>query len=498
MDSKSVTAWIARIFALAPLACGGAEQRSTTTPEEKEETRMPEVETIHALAAAEAEALGVPGMAVGLIRNGELVSVRGHGVLAERIDADTVFRIGSITKVFTAMAATRLRDEGKLSFDDPVARHLPELEAVLSPDGTEPVRVRHLLQHSSGIPTLGDGSLDWTRGTPITEEQLLASAGRVELLFLPGTRFDYSNVGMALAGLVVARASGTSYRRCVDEKILAPLNMQSTRWDRDDYPAKRVFPGHVRARGAFATPPHYWVLGAIEPAGGLYSTVGDMARFLGFQVDPATAPDVLAAASVVESQRAAKTPGVPIGIGWVVQEDADLETIVWHNGATYSYGAWAGIDPKRKNGAIVFVSTGDVRVLERAERVGMDALRVLAGLEARHTAEAARAGEPTDPELVAEVARRVMALLNAPESASYEEIFSSSFLAQQPAEKLRQFLVAAHGQIGTCESYELEEDDGGGQFVVRMVCAGTNVDVSVAAQLAPPHLLDGIMIEPAN
>ena len=482
------------------LSCGGVEKPHPRSSESAPPVDT-ELEAIHALASAEAEKLGVPGMAVGIIRDGKLVSSKGYGTSADarRIDANTVFRIGSITKVFTATAAMRLRDEGKLSLDDPVAKHLPTLTAVLSPKGKEPVRVRHLLQHSSGIPTLGDGSLDWTQGPPITKAQLLTSVTNAKLNFQPGTKSEYSNVGMALAGVVVARASGTSYRSYVDENIIRPLQMTMTKWDRDGFSSHQVFPGHVRDGKVFTIPENYWVLGAVEPAGGLYSTVADMARFLSFQADPESAPTVLAAKTVDESHTKAEMPANnPMGIGWVVDKDADLGKVIWHNGATYSYGAWAGIDPERNNGVVIFVSTGDLGVVERAGQIGKDALRILAAFDPKYTKKMTPKGDPTDPKLVAEIGQRVMDLLNAPDKAKYEEIFSASFLKQQPAEEMRQFLVSAQGKIGRkCTKHELAEDGGGGKFKVKMFCANANIIVSLAVQLAPPHLLDGILIKPA-
>lgn len=494
-----MAAWVG-LGALA-LGCGGSDKGAAPqAPESGDEPADPALQAVDALAAAEARRLELPGMAVGIVRGGELVHVDGYGSSerAAAIDADTVFRIGSVTKVITAAAALRLRDDGALSLEDPVARHLPELREVLSAEGAEPVRVRHLLQHSSGIPTLGDGSLDWTKGPPISEAQLIASVAKTTLSFEPGSAMAYSNVGMAVAGLVVARASGRPYRDYVDRTLLEPLGMSATRWERGAYPEEQLFPGYVRGEGGFELPDSYWVLGAIEPAGGLYSTVGDMARFVAFQLDPAAAPGVLAADSVAESHRRAM-PGSPMGLGWVVSADAELGSIVWHSGATYSYGSWVGFDPQRENGVIVFVSTGDPAVLDRSHRLGMDALRILAGLEPTHTAEAEKGppGEPTDPALVAEIGRRVLALVNAPESADYAGIFSARFLEQQPAAAMRNFFVGVQAYTGECTRAELAKDAGGGELELKLTCAKANALVTVAAQTAPPHLMDGIMLVPA-
>jgi CubicO group peptidase (beta-lactamase class C family) len=99
----------------------------------------------------------------------------------------------------------------------------------------------------------------------------------------------------------------------------------------------------------------------MESAGGLYSTVKDMARFLSFEANPDSVAGLLSAESVAESWTKATTPAnSPIGLGWVVDDDSEVGTVIWHNGATQAYGAWVGMDPKTANGAIVFVSTGDL------------------------------------------------------------------------------------------------------------------------------------------
>ena len=439
-------------------------------------------------------------MAIGVVRDGQLVLVRGHGhLVADRpIDRDAVFRIGSITKVVTTMAVLRLRDAGKLALDDPVARHLPELAAALTPEGQEPVRVRHLLQHTSGIPTLGDGSLDWTKGPPITEAQVLASVAKSELGFAPGTQHEYSNVGMAVAGLLVARASGTSYRDYVDRNLLQPLGMSDTRWQRDAYSADAVFPGHIRKGEQFVAPANYWNLGAVEPAGGLHSTLADMARFLSFQMQPDALPAVLSAASVAESHRRSERPAKnPMGLGWVVQKDPDLGKLVWHSGATYSYGAQVAIDPERKHGVIVLVATGDMGAVTMAMQLSRDMLRVLAGLSPKHTVKMKPEGQPTDPALVNQVGDRLLALFNQPEQARLEEVFSDPMRTSRPEATWRQLLRSVHDQAGTCQRHELSEDGGQGRFKLKLHCATMNLGLMVVAQPAPPHLIDGLQIQPA-
>ena len=500
MSARAASRSIGILFLGGLLAgCGGGKREVSPAPA----TADPALEAISTLAAAEAERLGVPGLGVGVLRRGELVSVQGYGSLprANEIDADTVFRIGSITKVFTAMAALVLRDAGKLSLDAPVAAHIPELAALLSPPGEEPVRIVHLLQHSSGIPTLGDGTLDWTGTTGIDEAELIASVANSALRFAPGSQFEYSNVGMALAGVVVARVSGMPYRQYVQERILEPLGMRRTRWQRDAYSAPEVFPGFVAGKDGFEPSPGDWVLGAVEGAGGLYSTIGDLALFLSFQAGARAVEGVLSRKSVLEGQTKASRPrGSEIALGWIIESDPDLAAIVSHNGATYAYGAWVGIDPATKNAAIVFVSTGDLQVVKRAELIGKDALRILAGHAPHYTARALGGGGESDPEVVATVGARLLGVLGLLGSSApppdVEAVFSRSFLAEIPPERLRTFLGEVAAQSGTCASFELLRDAGGGRLELRLRCEKGDLRATAVVGAAPDYLLDGLFIAP--
>ncbi|MBW2734496.1 MAG: beta-lactamase family protein [Deltaproteobacteria bacterium] len=469
-------------------------------PQRAAQATDPALARIHNLASTEANKQALPGMAVGLIRAGKLVSVKGYGAspAAKGITGETVFRLGSVTKTFTAMAVLQLRDAGKLKLADPVAKYLPELAAVLSPAGKKPVSVQHLLRHSSGIPPLGDGSIDWTRGVAITEAQLLASVKNTKLRFEPGTQMEYSNVAMALAGLVVARASGTSYRAHIERHIIDPLQMSATRWQQKGYARGRVFPGYLRVGGEFKRPKNTWVLGAIEPAGGLYSTVHDMAKFLAFQLNPHSMSNVLSAKSVAASHDKAETPASsPMGLGWVVEEGPELKKIVWHNGATYAYCAWVGIDPIRKNGAIIFFSTGGLKGVAHAGRLGKDALKILAGFEPGQMSKKQSSQNTSDAKLIAAIGPRMLALINHPKEAKVAEIFSKVFLKQLPETQVHAFLQALNTKIGLCTRYELVEDKGRGRLKLKLFCANAAIHVTLAAQSTMPYLLDGFLIKQA-
>jgi CubicO group peptidase (beta-lactamase class C family) len=187
-----------------------------------------------------------PGCAVGVAQRGRVLLERAYGMAdLERsvaLDPGTILEAGSVSKQFTAAAVLLLARDGKLSLDDPVRRWVPEL-----PDFGQPITVRHLIHHTSGLRDWGSvaGIAGWPRNTrAIDHRHVLQIIGRLrELNFPPGTEYEYSNSNYNLLAIVVERASGESLPAFTRRRIFEPLGMRSTSW-RDD--AMRV----VRGRAA--------------------------------------------------------------------------------------------------------------------------------------------------------------------------------------------------------------------------------------------------------
>ncbi|MGZ5297936.1 MAG: serine hydrolase domain-containing protein, partial [Actinomycetota bacterium] len=191
----------------------------------------------------------VPGVAYGVIVDGELVHTRGVGTTNTATetppDADTVFRIASMTKSFTAATVLLLRDEGHLRLDDPAADHVPELQGQrASHPGAPPVTLRHLLSMSAGLP----GDDPWG-----DRQQSLDAGGFTEFLergqsyaWMPGTAFEYSNLGYAILGRVIANVTGQEYRDVVRSRLLEPMGMTSSGYEAGGFPAERLATGYVR------------------------------------------------------------------------------------------------------------------------------------------------------------------------------------------------------------------------------------------------------------
>jgi len=255
----------------------------------------------------------VPGAAIGIVRGDELVYARGFGYAdleSERaMDADTIFRCGSITKTFTATAIMQLRDEGKLDLDEPLLRFIPEFAAVKARAGSvEKVTLRRLLMHTSGLAAEGPNN-GWERLEFPSIEGMLAALPQTEILIEPDSQYKYSNLGFALMGEAIARVSKMPYAEYIQRNILAPLAMSSSGFALTDATAPRMATGYtIRAlEGAPPVAPHPALQGWTA-AGALYSSVNDLARWIALQfriAAPARAgAQVLKGASLTAMHRA--------------------------------------------------------------------------------------------------------------------------------------------------------------------------------------------------
>ena len=230
------------------------------------------------------ERLQPPGAVLGVIIDGELAFVKAAGVREKTNNApatpETVFRIASMTKSFTAMAILKLRDEGKLSLEDPVSKYVPELANLSYPTSdSQALNIRHLLTHSEGFPEdnpWGDRQLhqpdktmrEWMRtGIPFSTS--------------PGTTFEYSNYGFAILGQIVANASGRSYEDYVRDNILRPLGMNASTFEMSAVPKEHIAPGYRREDNTLKPEP-ILAHGSFGAMGGLWTNAHDLARYVAF------------------------------------------------------------------------------------------------------------------------------------------------------------------------------------------------------------------------
>ncbi len=254
----------------------------------KDQVLQPLIPKLEAIVNRALEREHIPGAAIGIVRDQQLAWSRGFGyadLAGDRaMDADTLFRCGSITKTFTATAIMQLRDEGKLAIDDPIVRYIPEFAAAKARFGTpEGVTIRRLLTHTSGLSGEGPNS-GWERLEFPSIEEMIAALPHTEIVIEPETQYKYSNLGFALMGEVIRRLSGIPYADYIECNLLHPLGMSASGFVLTDTMRPGMATGYTirMLEGAPQVAPHPPLRGW-DAAGSLYSSVKDLARWISLQ-----------------------------------------------------------------------------------------------------------------------------------------------------------------------------------------------------------------------
>ena len=284
------------------------------------------------------------------------------------VQPDTVFRVASITKVFSGIALLQLRDAGVLDLDDPITRWIPEAHTLPR------ITLRHLVTHTSGLPrNVPDGAT--------TEEALLTKLASTRPVAEPGSRTAYSNLGMALAGPIVRRAGGRPYREWMAARVLGPLGMTGAAWEAAQVPPEKLATGYLAPKGRaeprrFEPSQSEWRMGAAEAFGGLYASAEDMARFVAFELSAgADGPDAglpLVRPSLRESQAPVLVvPGgaARYGVCWKLEGPRLV-----HGGATDEYSAAVVLDVGRGAGVAVLSNAAFEPDVEAAAKRVLDAV----------------------------------------------------------------------------------------------------------------------------
>ena len=410
------------------------------------------------LVDAEREAQHIPGLAFGVVVDGALVHAHAVGVLdlahPTPVDADTVFRIGSMTKTITSLAILQLRDRGLVTLDDPLTRWLPELAAIRYPTrDAVPFTIRHVLTHTSGLPPAGAFSVTRT-DRDLTEVDMLADLGAITLAAPPGTIYAYSNFATSLLGLVIGRATHVRYRDWVSREILAPLGMRASVWDPEAVPAGRLATPYAAGPGGPVAKPR-WRLGMAEAAGGLYSTLNDMARYAAFQLaaypprDDADAGP-LRRSSVREAHAVQHATGLVvrpdearaegIGLAWWSYRSCELAQVVWHTGGTEGYRGAIHLLPEHGVALILltnYVDTDSAKITDGA----LALLRASGGLVARTAAPSPA---------ITRVVAALIALYAEFTQARYEALFAPPMRAAVPPAAVVELQTAFAKEHGAC------------------------------------------------
>jgi CubicO group peptidase (beta-lactamase class C family) len=295
----------------------------------------------------------VPSTAAAVFRGSELVWTGAVGFAdvesGEEVTADHQYRIGSITKTFTAAAIMRLRDEGRLDLEDPLGEHLPDTPHAKLP-------LRRMLSHLSGLQREFPGDV-WESLELPERDELFARLGETEQVLAPGVGFHYSNLAFALLGEVVALRSQTPYSDHVRETFLEPLGMTRTTWHGEPPVAKGYL---VEPYADRVQPEGFDVdLRSSTSAGGLWSTVGDLCKWGAFLCSPDE--DVLSAASVEEmhgfqAMADLETWTYGFGLGLMLFRRGE-RLLAGHNGGMPGHATFLNYSRKEQIGSAHFLAT---------------------------------------------------------------------------------------------------------------------------------------------
>lgn len=311
---------------------------------------------------------GIPGLALGLAREGSVVDVRGYGFADEQAERpvrlDTLFHIASITKTVTALAISLLAQDGRLALDAPIAGHL---DFDIAGGDAHRITWRHLLTHTSGLSDRVYYETDFrSRGadSPLSLRDFLqaylASGGRYagtgNLVGAPGARWDYCNVGYGLLGYLAQRVVGEDLRDWMGDRLFRPLGLKQMVWRLADLPADVATP-YERIDGALvaAKPVGFpdW------PAGMLRSSAADLTRLMAVVANGGSAADhsLLSPAANAEMLRMQRPEGLPDwltgqGLGW--QESLlDGQPTINHWGGDPGVFTMAYLDPASRSAVVV-------------------------------------------------------------------------------------------------------------------------------------------------
>jgi CubicO group peptidase (beta-lactamase class C family) len=311
----------------------------------------------------------IPSISAAAVGNGEVVWEEALGLadVEGKVEAtpDTQYRVGSITKTFTATAILQLRDAGELELEDPLSRHVPEAAH------GEPT-LRRLLTHLSGLQREMPGYVWETLDFP-DREGLVAGLAQAEQVLRPGARWHYSNLAFALLGEVVARRSGLEYEDYVRERLLAPLGLERTTFDQTQ-PAANAYLVEPYADAVRAE--QNVIKGAFAAAGSLWSTTRDLARWGRFLVEGADG--VLEQETAEEMRRFQSMADLEQwklgwGLGLALMREED-RIFVGHGGAMPGFLAGLAISPKERSGAVVLINSGaGVKIEELLRKLAVKA-----------------------------------------------------------------------------------------------------------------------------
>jgi D-alanyl-D-alanine-carboxypeptidase/D-alanyl-D-alanine-endopeptidase len=301
------------------------------------------------------------GIVVGIIdSHGRRVVAYGAPEKGDKrpLNADTLFEIGSITKVFTALLAADMAQRGQVSLDDPIQKYLPTSVKIPERGGRQ-ITLIDLATHTSGLPRMPENFRPKDPSRPYadyTVDALYSFLSSYELRREIGVKYVYSNLGFGVLGLGLAQREGMDYEQLVVTRICNPLDMKSTRITLAEPLRQRFAAGHS---SDLVTVPE-WEIPSLAGAGALRSSANDLLTFLAAMMGYTDNPLAAAQKKTLSIRRPTGAPFMATGLGWDIDTRGGAE-IISKGGATAGYNSFIGYSPKTRVGVVVLAnsSAGD-------------------------------------------------------------------------------------------------------------------------------------------
>jgi D-alanyl-D-alanine-carboxypeptidase/D-alanyl-D-alanine-endopeptidase len=271
------------------------------------------------------------------------------------LNGDTVFEIGSVTKVFTSLLLSAMAGRGEVSLSDPISKYLPADVKTPQRDGKQ-IALQDLASHTSGLPRIPGNMTGKDPANPYADYSSDLLYRFLSSYTLPrdiGAQYEYSNLGGGLLGFLLSRRAGVDYEELVRTRISAPLQMTSTAIVLSPELKARLAPGHDQALEKVPN----WDFAVLAGCGALRSTANDMLNFVAANLGYTTSPLAPAMAAMWKNPRATGAPGMEIALGWHLFKRERGNDIIWHNGGTGGYRSFIGFDPKARIGVVALSNT---------------------------------------------------------------------------------------------------------------------------------------------
>lgn len=315
----------------------------------------------------------IVGMTIGIVRDGKQ-EVFGYGKMSRddrRVpDGDTIYELGSTTKVLTGILLADAVVQGRVKLDQPAGELLPA--GVQMPvNGDRAITLQDLSTHVSGLPRIPDNMKFGDLSNPYADygtEELYEFLNDHELAQAPGEKSEYSNLGQGLLGHLLSLQAKSTYEDLVRDRIAVPLKMNSTRITLDKEMQSRLAPGHVGDGGSAAN----WDMSVLAGAGGVRTTVNDLMLFAAANLEPGKDKlgEALEMAWTVHQKPIEKGDGA-VGLGWQAKPDGTR----WHNGQTGGYHSMILINRTIKSSVVLLTNTSTGEV----DRLATDILKMISG-----------------------------------------------------------------------------------------------------------------------